>query len=53
MKSQKLNYFDMKKVDRSISDYCKICKKFITCEKSKSCSCEEFDTDVKLKSDKK
>lgn len=32
------------------SNYCKICKLYSTCQKSKTCSCNEFETDVKLKS---
>lgn len=28
-----------------ISEYCKICKLYDTCEKSKTCSCIDFVTD--------
>lgn len=33
-----------------ISEYCKICNLFKTCEKSKTCSCELFVTDENIKS---
>jgi len=32
-----------------ISEYCKICKLFDTCEKNKTCSCNKFITDVEIK----
>ena len=31
------------------SEYCKICNLYKTCEKTKTCSCENFVTDTKLK----
>lgn len=32
-----------------ISEYCKVCKLFDTCEKNKTCSCNNFVTDVPIK----
>lgn len=32
-----------------ISEYCKVCKLFDTCEKNKACSCNNFVTDVHIK----
>lgn len=34
----------------NMSEYCKICKLFNTCEKSKTCSCESFITDEPIRS---
>lgn len=36
-----------------ISEYCKICKLFSSCEKPKTCSCELFETDVNIRSQHK
>lgn len=32
-----------------ISEYCKICKFFDECDKTKTCSCEKFETDVPIR----
>ena len=32
-----------------ISEYCKICKLFDTCEKNKTCSCEKLEPTVPIK----
>lgn len=32
-----------------ISEYCKICRLFDTCEKSKTCSCDDLDPTISLK----
>ena len=31
------------------SNYCKVCKSYDSCEKSKTCSCENFETDVVIR----
>ena len=31
-----------------ISEYCKICKLYDTCEKAKTCSCEKFVTNENI-----
>lgn len=36
-----------------VSEYCKICKLFDTCEKSKNCSCDDFITDISMKAERK
>lgn len=36
-----------------LSNYCKICNLFNSCEKLKNCSCELFETNVSLKPERK
>ena len=31
------------------SNYCKICNLYTTCQKSKTCSCTDFVTDVQIR----
>lgn len=31
------------------SNYCKICKSYDVCEKSKNCSCDKFETDAVIR----
>lgn len=39
----------MKNEEFKISEYCKICNMMNSCEKSKTCSCENFTTDIDIK----